>query len=237
MSFQALRKLEQVRHARTELDRRGWSYKNGPIRQFLWRASRGRYPRVGDALKSWDVLETARFAAERLSPDDAITDFGAYSSELPLTLAKAGFREISGIDLNPYVRHMPMADRINYVVGSFHEAPFQSGTQSMITAISVIEHGYAPEKMLREVSRLLRPGGYFLASFDFWPQKIDTQGTKIFGLDWLIFSTADVRQLLDDASRFGLMPVGALDFSVEERPVKFGSFDYTFGWLALQKRI
>lgn len=236
MSFKALRDIQQMRDARAELDRRGWSYRNGRLRTLLWRATRGRYPRVGDEWKSWDLLETARLAADKLGRDDPVLDFGTFSSELPLALHSAGFARVSGIDLNPYVRFMPAAGSINYVRGSFHAAPFADASQAMITAISVIEHGYEPEKMLSEVARLLRPGGFFVASFDYWPDKIDTQGVRIFGLDWLILSASDARALIDAAARHGLAPVGGLDFSASERPIRFDRYEYTFGWLALQKR-
>jgi SAM-dependent methyltransferase len=235
MSFRVLQSKQQVEAARAELDRLGWSFKNGAFRRFLWRASRGRYPRVGDEIKSWDVLSTAQFAKEHLRPDDAVLDFGAYSSEMPLCLHAAGFTSVSGIDLNPHVRFMPNVGHIKYVRGSFHAAPFAAASQSMITAISVIEHGFEPDLMLSEVSRLLKPGGYFVASFDYWPEKIKTDDVKIFDLDWRIFSEDEVREFARKAADMGMRPVGPMIFSASERPADFRSFRYTFGWLALQK--
>jgi SAM-dependent methyltransferase len=235
MSFEVLAVSRQIDDARAELDRRGWSYRNSRWRESMWRLSRGRIPRVGDAIKSWDVLKTARFALEHLKPNESVLDLGAYSSEVPLCLHAAGFRNIYGIDLNPFVRFMPRSRHIRYLTGSFHATPLASGSVSLVTAISVIEHGYEPDKLLREVARVLRPGGYFVASFDYWPEKLGTEGQKIFGLDWMIFSDDDVRALITRAASHGLKPVGKLEPGANERPAQCNGHRYTFGWLALRK--
>jgi SAM-dependent methyltransferase len=54
--------------------------------------------------------------------------------------------------------------------------PFEDRSFSCITSISVIEHGFDGSRLVREVSRLLVRGGYFIASFDCWPEKIDSSG-------------------------------------------------------------
>lgn len=235
MSFQVLQSLEQVATARKRLDRFGWSYSNSVMRRALWHASRGRYPRVGDYIKSWDVGRTAEFAVEHLARERPILDFGAFGSEMPPLLNAAGFTKVTGIDLNRNVRFMPRSGTIRYVQGDFHACPFEAASFDLITAISVIEHGYAPEKLLGEVSRLLRPGGFFVASFDYWPDKLETNQVKLFDLDWLIFSAGDVNQLIAKANRYGLAPVGTLECAARDRPVSFAGYQYTFGWLALRK--
>lgn len=235
MSFDVLASQQQIDEARNELDRRGWTFRNSTLRELLWRASRGRFPRVGDRIKSWDVLKTAQFAHERLCPDDPILDLGAYGSEIPPLLRAAGFREVQGIDLNPFVHFMPYSREIGYVRGNFHATGLPAARFALITAISVIEHGYAPDKLLAEVSRLLRPGGYFVASFDYWHEKISTNQVKIFGLDWCIFSESDVREFVIHAAQHGLAPCGPMRFTAADKPVRHAGRDYTFGWIALEK--
>jgi hypothetical protein len=80
------------------------------------------------------------------------------------------------------------------------------------------------------------PGGYFIASFDYWQEKIDTTGTKFFDMDWKIFSQAEVFQMIQDAAQYGLHPVGELQPQGKDRVIHCGGKDYTFGWLVLQKR-
>ena len=235
MSFQVLQSMDQVSRAREQLLANGLSFSNSWLRSLLWSISRGRIPRVGDQIKSWDVLRTVEFAQANVARDAKVLDLGAFGSEIPLVLRAAGYSKVFGVDLNPNVVHMPHADDIRYVRGNFHQCPFESATFDLITAISVIEHGYEPERLLAEVARLLRSGGYFVASFDYWPEKIATADTRIFGLDWLIFSAADVRSLIATAGQLGLAPVGGLEFAAREHPVRFERFEYTFGWLALRK--
>jgi len=104
-----------------------------------------------------------------------------------------------------------------------------------VTAISVIEHGYDPQRLIPEIARLLRPGGYFLASFDYWPEKIDTTGTRIFGMEWTIFSREEVLGFLSKAREYGLTPVGDLALDAGDKVIRWGGKEYTFGWLALRK--
>ena len=79
------------------------------------------------------------------------------------------------------------------------------------------------------MSRLLQVGGYFIASFDYWPDKIDTSGTKFFGMEWLIFSRNDVADFIKQAAYYGLKPFGELNFESQEAPIECGGKKYTFG--------
>ncbi len=113
--------------------------------------------------------------------------------------------------------------------------PFADGSFRAITAISVIEHGFDGTALLSEVSRLLAPGGYFIASFDYWPEKIDTTGTTFFDMSWTIFSREEVDDFIALAARHGLEPVGEREYDAASAPIRCGGKDYTFAWLVLGK--
>ncbi len=190
---------------------------------------------LGDRLKSWDILTSAKFLLDRLPMEAPVLDIGAYASEILCSLHRLGFTSLSGIDLNPEIRRMPHSDAIRYEVADFMRAPFKDGSFDAVTAISVIEHGLDAPRLLKEVSRLLRPGGYFIASFDYWPEKIGTDGMKIFDMDWIIFSRKDVFALIEEAGNHGLVPVGELSLDAAERVIHWGGKEYTFAWIALKK--
>ena len=191
---------------------------------------------LGDRLKSWDILTTATFIKERLPRETSILDIGAYASEILYVLHRMKYSNLTGVDLNPRIKEMPFADQIRYEVADFMATPFPDGSFGAITAISVIEHGFQSERLLREISRLLRPGGNFIASFDYWPEKVDTTGIDIFGMEWKIFSQNEVLTFIDEARAYGLSPCGEIDLEGREMAIHWGGKGYTFAWLALWKQ-
>lgn len=235
MTMQVLQRKAQISESREELDRRGLSALDSSLRRMLSRVGLRSAPALGDRVKSWDVLNSIRFIEQNVPRDGAILDIGAYGSEILSILRRLKYRNLTGADLNPLVKDSPYADEIRYEVCDFLRTPFADGTFHAITAISVIEHGFQKERLLQQVSRLLKSGGYFVASFDYWPEKIDTKGQRFFGLDWLIFSEPDIQELVAAASSYALTPCGPMSFDASERTIDCAKQRYTFGWLVLQK--
>ena len=238
MAIEVLQSNEQIRRARERLKERGLSclgMQVGPPPN-LWNRLRGRkQARMGDPVKSWDVLRTAEFLETAFPKSARILDIGAYCSEILCVLHRLGFRQLTGIDLDPGIAQMPFAGSIRYERGNFLQTPFPDRAFDVVTSISVIEHGFDASALLREISRLLSPGGAFIASFDYWPEKIDTRGTRFFGMDWRIFSREEVRTFLEEASGHGFEPAGPVALDAAERAIHCASCEYTFAWMALRK--
>jgi len=238
VSLEVLMGEEQIREARRRLEERKISCLDLEVEtRSLWQRLRGKpTPRLGDALKSWDILRTAEFLEGRFPRTARVLDIGAYNSEILSVLHRLGFSRLAGLDLNPGIRGMPFRRHIRYQIGNFLQAPFPDGSFDAVTAISVIEHGLDAPKLLGEVSRLLAPGGCFVASVDYWPEKIDTADTQFFGMDWCIFSSQEMEAFVAQAAAYGLAPVGPLHPAAAARPIHCANRDYTFAWMALQKR-
>jgi len=236
VTVSVLQSYAQIDQARANLLSRGLAWRTTVVKKILRRLGLlSTEQQIGDVVKSWDVLKTAEFAEKYVGKRAAVLDIGAFASEILIVLHRLGFQDLTGIDLNPAIGEMPYADRIRYKIGDFMKAPFADASFELITSISVIEHGYRPRELLKEVSRLLKPAGYFVASFDYWPEKIDTEGVRIFGLDWRIFSKGEVEELIGLAGSYGLKPHGSVDLASEQRPINYFDRRYTFAWLVLQK--
>ena len=192
---------------------------------------------VGDPIKSWDVLKTAAFIRDHLAPEIPVMDVGAFASEILPVLHRMEYSNLAGVDLNPRIKKMPFAGHVRYEVADFMATPFPDASFGAITAISVIEHGFQSVRLLREISRLLQPGGYFIASFDYWPEKVETTGMDIFGMKWRIFSKAEVLAFIEEAREFGLSPCGEVDLDAGDKVIHWGGKEYTFAWLALRKTV
>lgn len=235
MAIEVLKTASENKAARRDMRREGIDCTSPFYLRIARRAGIMRGTNVGESCKSWDVLKTVQIIKTKLSFMSPILDIGAYASEVLCALHRLGYEKLSGVDLNPKLKQMPYQDTINYVVSDFMQMPFDDASFSAVTAISVIEHGFQREKLLAEISRILKPKGYFIASVDYWPEKIDTHHVQAFGMDWTIFSKEDLSAFIKEAEKYDLKPCGALHFDASERVVKWKRKQYTFAWLAMQK--
>lgn len=237
MVMQVLQNNAQIALSRQLLKDKGASSMESPFRSFLRRHGLVSGVVLGDHVKSWDVLETLNFIELNVQKNEPILDIGCYASEIIIALHKSGYSNLTGADLNPDLKQMPCQGIIRYENTNFMQTPFADASFKAITSISVIEHGFDGPALLKEMSRLLQPGGYFIASFDYWAEKIDTTGIKFFGMDWKIFSRQEVADFIEQAAGYALNPVGDLHYECQETPIECGGKKYTFGWLALKKTV
>ncbi|MHB8845796.1 MAG: class I SAM-dependent methyltransferase [Nitrospirota bacterium] len=235
MSGEVLRSKAHYVEARKEMRRRGIDCASSTLSRILRRLHLLGGVSVGDRVKSWDVLKTVQFIERSVPANGAVLDIGAFGSEVLSVLHRLKYTALTGIDLNPKIAHMPYPHAIRYMVGDLMKTPFSDGSFDAITAISVIEHGFDADRLLREMSRILKPGGYFIASVDYWPDKIDTKGMNVFGLDWTIFSKSELTSLITSAEAFDLAPCGPLNLDVAEPSIAWQGKRYAFAWIALKK--
>jgi SAM-dependent methyltransferase len=184
-----------------------------------------------DPTKSWDVLRSIEAISSSVEREAPVLDVGSVASAVLPCLHALGYRSLMGIDLDVRVESMPLADGIEYAVEDLTRTSRPDRSFAAITAISVIEHGVDDEPLLSEIARLLRPGGIFVFSTDYWPEKVDTEGISLFGLPWRIFSASEIEEFLDRADRFGLVPASdplTSLRSVEEPVIRFHGRSYTF---------
>ncbi len=239
MSVRVLQRRPDIEAAAVRLSDRGLQPRRGDgdlawCVRFVLRT--GHRPRPPDAIKSWDVEHTLAAIEQHVTADERVVDLGAENSAVLFALARLGYRELDGVDLNPDLAVAPRRDRINYHVGDFHSMPYlPNGSCTAVTAISTIEHGWRGSELLREVARVLRPGGIFVASTDYWPDKLDTSDRAMFGMPWTIFSRAEIIGLLAEAASVGLVPVGDVELDAAEPVIDWNGRRYTFVHIVLRK--
>lgn len=191
-----------------------------------------------DPIKTWDVELALEAIDASIGRDDAILDMGSISCAILPALSQLGYRRLYGVDLDPRVLQMPLRDVIDYSIQDMTATNFDDASFSAITSISVLEHGMHADALWTEVARLLRPGGLFLFSTDYWPEKIDTSTTTLFDLPWTIFDADEIIDLVGRAGDHGLRPVGSLERETlqgGEKPIHFADRDYTFLFGALTR--
>ncbi len=236
LEFAALREQSQIAAADHELQERGLLDPRpgvGAARRMVRRVLRRADPAL--VLKTWDVQRSVDAFAARLESSDPILDVGCFACDMLPALKRLGYSNLFGIDLNPAVLQMPYAEVIDYTVGDLLSTPWPDGHFAGISAISVIEHGVPDEELCREVGRLLRPGGVFVFTTDYWPQKIVTT-ERMFGLDWRIFDASEIETLVAVARSHNLHPVsdpGRAILDVGSPPIHFSGKEYTFLYGAL----
>jgi SAM-dependent methyltransferase len=189
-----------------------------------------------DDPKNWDLLIALGLILERYSRRARVLDAGAtqYSRLLPW-LYLYGFRNLHGIDL-VYKRPI-QAGPIRYEQMDLTRTQFRDRSFDAITCLSVIEHGVDPEAYLREMSRLLRPGGLLVTSTDFWCEPLDLVGKSAYGVPVKIFGPSEVESLVRLAGQWDLHLAGELDLRCQDKAVDWTrmGLQYTFVNVVLKK--
>lgn len=192
---------------------------------------------IGDKFKSWDLEIAIDIIDQNLKKNSNILDIGSFCSEMCPSLSMLGYKNLYAIDLNAKILEQPFADRIHYAVGDFYHTAAPDASFHAVTAISVIEHGYDPDTMFAEISRVLKSGGLFIASYDYWPEKISTQHVVSFGMDWIIFSRTEVESMIEHAAKYDLELLGTQrDYASNEPHIRYNGFNYTFGLVVFKKK-
>lgn len=113
---------------------------------------------------------------------DKILEIGYGSGLLMPTLCSMS-ENVYGIDVNPLKEEYnalisDIKIRPNLIKGNIESTDFKDETFDLIVAFSIFEHLKNVEPALKEVSRILKPGGYFLLGIP----RVDRIMEKLFHL-------------------------------------------------------
>ena len=109
---------------------------------------------------NWDNKLFRKKILEVLKKNHQVLDLGAGSGYVKEMNFRDEADEVSGIDLDPDILKNPFLH--SYVIGSVYDLDVFGEKQfDVIICNSVIEHIDNPEKFVFEISRKLKPGGFF----------------------------------------------------------------------------
>ncbi len=188
-----------------------------------------------DGSKNWDSLSALSFILGRTKKSSKILDAGGeVYSPLVEWLFLYGYKGLHVINL--LFKQNFSRGPIKYIRGDCTQTPYPSGYFDVVTSLSVIEHGVETGSFLRESHRILSPGGFLIISTDYWSSSIKTF-KEAYGTRVRIFTPEEILELIDKAKEIGFMPTGEIDFSTEEKAVRWKrlDLDFTFIIFALVK--
>ena len=104
----------------------------------------------------------------KISADQLLLDVGCGSGRASIPFARNGVKVI-GLDISEQMvlraKHksekLGLKDRTNYVVGDSENLPFRQNSFDAVLAFGVLHHVPTPEKMLQQMSRVLKIEGLY----------------------------------------------------------------------------
>ena len=147
-----------------------------------------------------------------------LLDVGCGSGTLLSLLKRRGFR-VRGVDFSTEAAAIAKSENhVDVTVGSLEEVQFSDASFDIVTLFHVMEHVTNPRRVLKEVSRILRPAGAVILqvpNIESWQFKMF--GAKWYGLDIprhvIDYSEKSMVQLLIES---GFLPIRVRQFNLRD---------------------
>ena len=197
-------------------------------------ASLGLAPYRAPIQKTWDSLAALSAILTNTPREGAVLDAGSiFESKILLWLTAYNYENLIGINLS-FGSKLRIGN-IQYQYGDLTKTAFDDNSFDAITCLSVIEHGVDIDAYLKEMSRILKPGGMLITSADYWSTNIDTDDVSAFGAPWCIFSRKDILAIIDRAKYYGLILNSGIDLDTKDTIIEWFYREYTFIYFVLYK--
>lgn len=109
---------------------------------------------------NWDDKLFREYILEVIKPHHRVLDIGAGAGIVEQMNFKGMASSIVGIDLDKRVLENPWVDEAHH--GDASDTPFSDNEFDIIICDNVLEHIAEPDAFIKEVSRILKPGGLFM---------------------------------------------------------------------------
>lgn len=113
--------------------------------------------------------------------ESKIVDVGCGIGQVANFLASKGYN-VTGIDISPlFIKEARKSGKATFLVMSATELDFEDNSFDCAISAETIEHVVYPDKMLSEMSRVVKPGGLVILRFPNTQDKIKQIKTMITG--------------------------------------------------------
>jgi len=133
-----------------------------------------RYDAVKNYYRDYEHIYLAHPIMEAIAPqrNPLVLDVATGTGRLPLALVRHTHFDgrIIGIDLSRKMLHSasrnlyPYAERVDFIWSPAEDLPFTDNAFDVVTCLEALEFMTQPKAVLRELVRVLRPGGLLLIS-------------------------------------------------------------------------
>ena len=135
----------------------------------------------------------ARYTADEMFRDKVVLDIGCGAAGKSLYYASLGAKKVFGLEILEHYRAEAMAlaeekgltDRFEFVCGDSAAMPFPDGIADTVIVNDAMEHVSRPEETLREILRVLKPGGRAFINFPPYYHPMGAHLTDAIYIPWV----------------------------------------------------
>jgi ubiquinone/menaquinone biosynthesis C-methylase UbiE/uncharacterized protein YbaR (Trm112 family) len=111
------------------------------------------------SLSHWNDLDIDGLIGQSAPEGSLLLNFGSGSPLEKEKMSQKGYKVVS-VDINAGYAGVD-------IIADGHYLPIKDNTFDMVTAFEVLEHLHEPWTAIKEINRVLKPGGYFVGSVAF----------------------------------------------------------------------
>jgi ubiquinone/menaquinone biosynthesis C-methylase UbiE len=150
--------------------------------------------------------QTAKHALARMPVEagDTVLDLGTGSGYALRALRERGAGRAYGLDGSPEMAHNARSytddSDVGFVVGDFGALPFADDAVDHAFSMEAFYYAADPHETLREIRRVLRPGGTFYCAVNYYEENVHSHGWQEFiSVEMTRWSRAEYREAFRDA--------------------------------------
>jgi SAM-dependent methyltransferase len=137
---------------------------------------------VSSYARAWLHRRSVRELQRYLAPPNRVLDVGCGTGELLSVIRSAGNSDVFGVEPSPAAAQIARDERGHHVqTGTLEQMKLRSESIDIVLLSHVLEHLPSPKRTMREISRILKPGGTVII----WVPNARSMAARILGRYWM----------------------------------------------------